>query len=418
MVNSEIYYNQLQKKYSRRITLGLSRIKKALKLLGSPEKKLKRPINILGSDGKYSCLRSLQYFIEANGQSTSAFISPHLFDLRTRIWLKNRFISLNEIKKYEKQISKLKIKLSLFEVLTLIYVLAAFKTECSYNLIESGLLFKKDSSNIFQKPFLQVSVNINLQHIEWISPKNINEICRQKIGYLSNQTNIYIGKQKPKTLKIIKGILKKNKSNIIYPSKWRIIYKGQNIYYKDNKHKISIHSNYIHSKGLIDNLGLAIKIALDLSIKPSIIQKTIPKIFFEGRLQYLNKGKLRKFVHKKERILLDGAHSNVSGNNLYNYLKTMKLPIYCIWGMQKNKFPKEFLNNFKGIFKKIITVKIPNEKNACTADELKKIALKLKYNAETVRNFKEGLKKVTSNKPKIICFMGSLYFIGSVLKDN
>ena len=86
--------------------------------------------------------------------------------------------------------------------------------------------------------------------------------------------------------------------------------------------------------------------------------------------------------------------------------------------MQKNKFPKEFLNNFKGIFKKIITVKIPNEKNACTADELKKIALKLKYNAETVRNFKEGLKKVTSNKPKIICFMGSLYFIGSVLKDN
>ena len=103
MISSEIYYNQLQKKYSRRITLGLSRIKKALKLLGNPEKKLKKPMNILGSDGKYSCLRSLQYFIEANKQTTSTFISPHLFDLRSRIWLKNRFISLNEIKKYEKQ---------------------------------------------------------------------------------------------------------------------------------------------------------------------------------------------------------------------------------------------------------------------------------------------------------------------------
>ena len=125
MVNSEIYYNQLQKKYSRKITLGLSRIKKALKLLGNPEKKLKRPINIIGSDGKFSCLKSLQYFIEANGQSTSTFISPHLFDLRSRIWLKNRFISLNEIKKYEKQICKLNVTLSLFEVLTLIYVLAA-----------------------------------------------------------------------------------------------------------------------------------------------------------------------------------------------------------------------------------------------------------------------------------------------------
>ena len=289
MVNSEIYYNQLQKKYSRKITLGLSRIKKALKLLGNPEKKLKRPINILGSDGKYSCLRSLQYFIEANGQTTSTFISPHLYDLRSRIWLKNRFISLKEIKKYENKISKLNVKLSLFEVLTLIYVLAASRKDIDYSLLESGLLFFGDSTRLFKKPLLQACTNINKQHLEWISPKTINEICRQKVGYLSNQTNIYIGKQNPKTLKIIKGILKKNKSRITYPSKWRIIYKGHNIYYKDNKNKISIQSKYIHSKGLIDNLGLAIKIALGLGIKASIIQETIPKIFFEGRLQYLKK---------------------------------------------------------------------------------------------------------------------------------
>ena len=31
------------------------------------------------------------------------------------------------------------------------------------------------------------------------------------------------------------------------------------------------------------------------------------------------------------------------------------------------------------------------------ADELKTIALKLKYNVETSKNFKEGLKKITSN---------------------
>ena len=418
MVNSEIYYNQLQKKYSRKITLGLSRIKKALKLLGNPEKNLKRPINILGSDGKYSCLRSLQYFIEANGQSTSTFVSPHLFNLRSRIWLKNRFISIREIKKYEQQISKLNVTLSLFEVLTLVYVLAASKRKIDYNILEAGLMFFGDSTRLFNKPLVQAVTNINLQHIEWISPKTINEICRQKVGYLSNQTNIYIGKQKPKTLKIIKGILKKNKSNITYPSKWRIIYKGHNIYYKDSKHKISIQSKYIHSKGLIDNLGLAIKIALGLRIKASIIEKTIPKIFFEGRLQYLKKGKLQKIIHKNERILLDGAHSNTSAKNLYDYLKTIKLPIYCIWGMQKNKFPYKFLSNFKGIFKKIITVKIPNEKNSCTANELKTIALKQKYNAETAQNFKKGLKKITSNKPKIICFMGSLYFIGSILKNN
>ena len=63
-------------------------------------------------------------------------------------------------------------------------------------------------------------------------------------------------------------------------------------------------------------------------------------------------------------------------------------------------------------------MKIPNEKNACTADELKAISLKQKYNTKTALDFRDAIKKITSNEPKIICFMGSLYFVGSILKDN
>jgi len=418
MINSEIYYNQLQKKYSRKITLGLSRIHKALHLLKNPHLKLNQPINILGSDGKFTCLRGLQYFIEASGKTTTSFISPHLYDLRSRIWLKNKFISLNQIIKFEKQISKLNIKLSLFEVLTLIYVLAASRENCSYNILESGLMFRGDSTRLFDKPLLQACVNINKQHLEWISPKTINEICRQKVGYLSNNTNIYIGKQKPKTLKIIKGILKKNRSKITYPSTWRIIYKNKKIYYKDNKHKINIRSNYIHSKGLIDNLGLSIKIALDLNIKPEIIEKTIPKISYDGRIQYIKKGKLRKLIHRKEDLLLDGCHSNQSASNLYNYLKKINVPIYGLWGMQKNKFPHQFLKNFNGIFKKIVTFKIDGEPNAMESEELKKIAIKFGYETVDAKNFKEGLKIISSKSKKIILVFGSLYGVGSVLKLN
>ena len=86
--------------------------------------------------------------------------------------------------------------------------------------------------------------------------------------------------------------------------------------------------------------------------------------------------------------------------------------------MQKNKFPSDFLKNFKGIFKKVVTIKIPNEKNACSAENLKSIAAKQKYSVEKASNYKEALKKISTKRPKIICFMGSLYFIGSVLKGN
>ena len=182
--------------------------------------------------------------------------------------------------------------------------------------------------------------------------------------------------------------------------------------------KIDRLKKYIHTKGLLDNLGLSIKIALDFKVKPSIIQKTIPKINYEGRIQYIKKGKLRKYLQKNELLLIDGAHSKTSAKNLYDYLKETKLPLYCVWAMQKNKFPKEFLKEFKGIFKKIVTIKIPNEPNSCSAEQLKLIALNQNYQVEIANNFKEALKKITSNKPKVICFMGSVFLIGSIIKEN
>lgn len=419
MLSSEIYYNFLQKKYSRRISLGLSRINKALNKLNNPHLRLKNPINIIGSDGKYSTLFSLKIFLEAAGYKTTSFISPHLYKLETRISLLNRYISLGDIKKYEKIIHNLKIKLSLFEVLTLIYILAASKQKgVDYNLVEAGLLFKGDSTRLWNKPFLQICTNINKQHLEWINPKNIKEICKQKVGYLSKNTNIYIGKQSTKVQKIIKKILRKNKSKIFYSNIWKIVNEKNKVYYIDNKYKIEIKSKYIKSEGLLENLGLAIKIALDLGIKKSIIKKSITKIKFEGRLQYLENGKLKKLITKNEKLLLDGSHSLSSANNLYNYLKKINTPIYGIWGMQKNKMPNDFIKKFKGLFKKIITIKIPNEKNALNSLELKNIALKEGYEVETANNIKQSIKLLSSKERKTIVLFGSLYLVGSALKIN
>ena len=56
---------------------------------------------------------------------------------------------------------------------------------------------------------------------------------------------------------------------------------------------------------------------------------------------------------RMKKILLDGAHSNTSGKNLYDYLKSLKLPIYCIWGMQKNKLPNNFLKILTEYLKKL-----------------------------------------------------------------
>ena len=413
-------YSQLAKNklFSKSVNFNLKRIKLILKRLNHPERKLKNVVNIIGSDGKFSLLTSLKYFIEANHQKTSSYISPSLKDIRERFWMGDNFLSFKEIKTTIKIIEKEKINLTIFEVLTVIFILNAAKKNNDYNLIEAGALFAKDSTNLFDFPKIQTVVNINKQHLNFLKKKTLNEVIYQKVGFLSNFTNIYIGKQKPLVLKKIRQLLKKNNSIIKYSNSWRLIRLNNNFLYKDKKNKIQLNTKYIHSKGLLENLCLAIKIALDLKINKKIIIKTIPKIKFEARIDYIIKGKLTKKIHRNEKLLIDGCHSEISAKNLSNYLKTLKVPIYGIWAMTKNKDPDKFIKQFKGIFKKIIIIPIENESASLSSKLLFEIAKKNSFNSKIAINFEEAIKNITSKERKIICVFGSLYLCGNILNKN
>ena len=412
-------YKKLQKQYSRRINLDLTRIKKVLKVLNHPELDLKNPLNIIGSDGKMSVLTSLKFFLEANNKKVSTFISPHLKDVRERFYFNKKLISIKELKNYLKKIKKTKIKLTLFECLTACYVLAASKRKyLDYNLVESGLFFSKDSTRLWKNPRAVIVTNINKQHLEWLKKKTLTQICEEKLSKISQNTVIYISNQKPKTLKLIKIILKKNSSKKIYFSNWKILIKNNKYFYKDKKNFIPIRSNLIFSKALVDNLGLAIRVALDFGVTKELIKKTIPKIKFEGRVQYINKGRLKNLLNRNEKLLVDGCHSETSAKNLYDYLKTLKVPIYGIWGMKNNKSPELFLKTFKKVFKKIVTINIPNEPNALKTKTLSNIAKSLNY--ETLNSFsvKDALLKISNNNKKVIVIFGSLYLVGDALRKN
>ena len=420
MLQSINLYNQLAKNklFSKSVNFNLKRIKLVLKRLDHPENKIKNVINIIGSDGKYSLLKSLKYFLEANRQKTSAYISPSLIDIRERFWMGNNFLSYKEIKETIKTIERQKINLTVFEVLTMVFIINAAKHNNAFNLIEAGALFAKDSTNVFDFPKIQAVVNINKQHLNFLKKKTLDEIIYQKVGFLSNFTNIYIGKQTPKVLKKIKKLLRKNYSLIQYPNSWKLKKLNKDFYYIDKKIKIKLETKYIHSRGLLENLCLAIKIALDLKIDKKIILKTIPNIRFQARIDYIKKGKLLKKIKKHEQLLIDGCHSETSAKNLADYLKTLKKPIYGIWGMTKNKDPDKFIKQFKGMFKKIITIPIENDASSVSNKLLRNVAKKNNFITEIANNVDEAIKKISSNEKKIICVFGSLYLCGNILNRN
>ncbi len=420
MSQSISLYKQLanHKLFNKTINFDLKRIKLVLKKLGHPERKLNNVINFLGSSGKFTTLYAVKSFIETNKQSATAYISPSLRDIKERFWMGSRYLTHQEIRQSIRLIEKVKIPLTIFEVLTVIYIIHASKQNSDYHLVEAGALFAKDSTNVFDFPLAQVVVNINRQHLNFLKKKTLDEVIYQKVGFLSNFTQIYIGKQRPEVLNKIKKNLKKNKSKINYPNAWKLIKKNKYYFYQDKKNKIKLNTKNIHSKGLLENLCHAIKIAINLKIHRKVIERTIPNISFEGRFQYLDRGKIRNKLYKNEQIMLDGAHAEADAKNLANYLKNIKVPKYAVWAMMKNKDPDLFIKQFKGIFRKIITIPIENEKNCMSAKVLKTIAKKNHFNVDKANNFDEAIRKISSPDKKLINCIGSLYNLGNILNKN
>ena len=422
MSQSISLYKQLanHKLFNKTINFDLKRIKLVLKKLKNPEKKLNNVINFLGSSGKFTTLYSVKSFIVANNQTATTYISPSIKDIKERFWMGERHLTHQEIKRSIKLIEKVKVPLTIFEVLTVVYIINAAKQNVDYHLIEAGALFAKDSTNVFDFPLAQVVVNINKQHLNFLdkNKKTLDEIIYQKVGFLNNFTRIYVGRQKPNVLKKIKRNLKKNRSKINYPNTWKLVKKNKKFFYQDDKNQILLNSKNIHSKGLLENLCHAIKIALDLKINKKIIKKTIPKIIFEGRFQYLRSGKIKNKLNENEKIMIDGAHAEVDAKNLSDYLKSIKIPRYGIWAMMKNKEPDLFIKQFKNIFKRIITIPIENEKGTLNNNKLYQIALKNNIAVNKANNFNEALKKISSKEKKLIVCFGSLYNAGNILNKN
>ncbi len=413
-------YKQLanHKLFNKTVNFSLKRIKLALNQIGNPEKKLKNVISVVGESGKFTTLFSLRSFLEANNKTVTTHISPSLRDIKERFYMGKKYLSHKEIKRTIQQVEKLNIPLTVFECLTLVYIINASKVNADYNIQETGALWRLDSNNINDFPRIQICTNINKQHLNFLKKKTLNEVIKEDVGFLSNFTNIYIGKQSPNVLRKIKIHLKNNVSKIIYPSTWKLTKKGDQYYYQDRKFKIKLNTKNVYSKGMFENVCLAIKVALDLKINKKTIQKTLPLLSFEGRFQYLNKGKIKNKLFRNEFVMIDGAHATTDARNLAAYLKKIKIPKYGIWAMTKNKEPDLFIKQLKGVFKKIVTMPIENEFNSVSADELYKVATKNKFKAEKSNDFSEALKKISSKEKKLIVCFGSLYNCGNILNKN
>ena len=413
--------------HPKSVDLSLHRIKRLLKDLKNPEKKITNSIQVVGTNGKYSFCTSLRQILETAGYTINMNISPSIRKFNERYYINGKYISDDRLHDLLIEVEKKNNnkQITFHEFICACFFLEASRNKSDINIIESGLFFRLDASNVLEKNIASVVMPIGIDHKDFLKIGNIDEIVYEKCSQLLGNSKIFISEQKKTVLKKIEKSIYKNSSQKIFFGKNYTYKKNNNSFiFKDEFGSITLPLPNLLGDFQISNVTTAIAVARKLdqfNVSNYHIKKAITKIRCEGRLQEILTGKLRKYVSEKNKILIDGAHNTLAATVVEKYLKKLnsRKKIIMILGMMNNKEHQKFIKIFKNRVHSIITLDIPNQINFIKKEKLSKIANSCGIPSKTENSIELALTNIAKkNDDAIIFCTGSLYFVGEILNLN
>ena len=413
---------QLEKHHKRKIDLSLDRTFSLLKKLGNPQNKLKNVVNVVGTNAKASMAYSLKSILNKSGYKCNLYTSPHLQSFTERFIFDDNEIKEEILIELLKDIQRVlgDDNASLFEILTCAFLKYAENFKDNVNIIEAGLFFQFDSTNVFKNNLMTLIGVIHTDHLQWLKNKTIDGIIHEKTSKLLN-SNIFINRQLNDEIraKIEKAIIN-NSSNKFFFGKDFNISKQENgfIHYQDDMGEIILPEPNLLGDHQIYNISTSIAASRKMfNVKDEHIKKGITSIELKGRLQELHSGKL-KDISGKNRLIIDGGHNESSSISISNWVKQQQQDVHLICGMMKDKDHYEFMKHFKDVVKSITLINIPNQEGSISKEEFKNKLSALKMEINLSPSIKDAVKLNSKHQDTICLFAGSLYMVGEILNLN
>ena len=153
----------------------LARIKRLLKDLNSPEKKIDNLVQVVGTNGKHSFCVAFREIIEEAGYKCNLNISPSLRKFNERFYILGKYISDEELYSLLNEVEKINDgqSISFHEIITAAWILQATRNQSDINIMEAGALFRLDSSNVFKKNLCSVVMPIDIDHRDFLKKGTI-----------------------------------------------------------------------------------------------------------------------------------------------------------------------------------------------------------------------------------------------------
>ena len=401
----------------------LLKIKEFLKLYDSPETKLKC-IHIAGTNGKGSCTEMVSNILEKQGYTVGKFITPHLINYNERISVNSVHITDEELEelilelqpKMDEFAINTGVKLSYFEIITIIAFIYYTRKNVDFAVLETGLGGIDDATNIITNTLVSVISSVDYDHTK-ILGDTLTEIAKKKAGIIKPNSHTVIYKLADEAMYVVKEKCKKENNTLHVITDKHIsgyIY-NEDYQYFDYTTLPNVAVN-LKGKKQVENASVCIEV---MNILNSMGYKVSNEAIYEGLRTVVHKARMEKISEFPD-IYYDGAHNVPAMKSFLDitkmYYKEEKR-IYIVSILKRKDYSKMLKILLEDKDATIILTSGVEDKKYATSQMLYEEVLKNNRGPNVLmKSLDEALEYAFNKRLDSVAFViGSFYTYGKVI---
>jgi len=420
-LTSDVILERMMSLHPKIIDLTLDRVHRLLARMGHPERSLPPVVHVAGTNGKGSTTAMMRAGIEAAGQTTHVYTSPHLARFHERIRLAGEIIPEPKLARYLDECYEANggQPITFFEITTVAALVAFSRVKADWTLLEVGLGGRLDATNVVDRPRLTVVTPISYDHQQYLG-ESLAEIAFEKAGIIKPGVPCVVGPQEPEAMEVIEARAERQGAPLLaYRQQWHAWEERGRMVYQDETGLLDLPMPNLIGGHQVMNAGAALAGLRALGFDAAACERAVTNAYWPARMQRLRVGPLVEAAGSAE-LWLDGGHNPAAGEAIAETLTRLKPKrTHLIVGMLNTKDVRGFLRPLAPRVESLHAVTIPGEKNTLSAEETLEAALDTGHRAVAAKSVLASVQEIAALDPAtriVIC--GSLYLAGQVLREN
>jgi dihydrofolate synthase/folylpolyglutamate synthase len=369
---------------------------------------------IAGTNGKGSTAAMTDSILCRAGYKVGLYTSPHLVDVRERIVVNGKKISLKEFNQTIADVkNKKKQPVTYFEFLTAVAFVYFQRQKVDIAVLEVGLGGRLDATNVC-KALVSVITNIAFDHMAYLG-NTLESITREKAGIIKQNGICVTAARQKKVLDILGNVCLRRRTKLYCLNRDIKIKKQkdglltyQGLYRGINNLTIPLMGEHQLSNAALALAVIEICAKKIFPVDNTAIHAGLKNTHWEARLEVLQNQPL---------FLLDGAHNPAGISVLCRSLKKgfFYRRLILIFGALADKDYRRMLQKIIPLAPIIILTQLKT-KRAVPVNDMMETLKKMGYPAIVTENVGQAIKRVQAmaKKQDLICATGSFYLAGEV----